>query len=131
VVAASPTWALEGGDPVKGETVFKKCMTCHRVGDGARNMVGPVLNGVLGRKSGTIEGFAYSPINKAAGETGLVWTDDLIFTYLADPNGFLRKFLTEKGKADLAKGSTKMAFNLPNEAERRDVIAYLRKFSPK
>ena len=77
-----------------------------------RNLVGPVLTGVIGRQSGTAPGFAYSALNKAAGENGLVWTDDLIMQYLPDPNAFLKKFLTDKGKADLATGSTKMAFKL-------------------
>jgi cytochrome c len=117
-------------DAAAGETVFKKCMTCHRIGDGAKNAVGPVQNGIIGRQAGTVEGFAYSPLNKAAGESGLVWNEETIFAYLPDPNAFLKNFLTEKGKPELAKGSTKMAFKLPSEKERKDVIAYLKKFSP-
>jgi cytochrome c len=117
-------------DAAAGETVFKKCMTCHRIGDGAKNAVGPVQNGIIGRQAGTVEGFAYSPLNKAAGENGLVWNEETIFAYLPDPNAFLKNFLTEKGKPELAKGSTKMAFKLPSEKERKDVIAYLKKFSP-
>jgi cytochrome c len=117
-------------DAAAGETVFKKCMTCHRIGDGAKNAVGPVQNGIIGRQAGTIEGFAYSPLNKAAGENGLIWNEETIFAYLPDPNAFLINFLKEKGKPELAKGSTKMAFKLPSEKERKDVIAYLKKFSP-
>jgi cytochrome c len=118
-------------DATKGEQVFKQCMTCHRIGPDAKNLVGPVLTGVIGRQSGTAPGFAYSAINKAAGENGLVWTDDLIMQYLPDPNAFLKKFLTDKGKADLATGSTKMAFRLADEQQRKDVIAYINKFSEK
>jgi cytochrome c len=117
-------------DAAAGETVFKKCMTCHRIGDGAKNAVGPVQNGIIGRQAGTVPGFAYSPLNKAAGEAGLVWNEETIFAYLPDPNAFLTNFLKDKDKADLAKGSTKMAFKLPSEKERKDVIAYLKKFSP-
>jgi cytochrome c len=117
-------------DAAAGETVFKKCMTCHRIGDGAKNAVGPVQNGIIGRQAGTIEGFAYSPLNKAAGENGLIWNEETIFAYLPDPNAFLINFLKEKGKPELAKGSTKMAFKLPSEKERKDVIAYMKKFSP-
>lgn len=117
-----------GGDPVAGEQVYKKCMTCHRIGPGAKNMIGPEHNGLIGRKTGMEPGFAYSPLNKAAGEAGLVWTEANIFEYLADPNAFMKKFLTEKGKADQAVGSTKMAFKLPSEKERKDVIAYIKKF---
>jgi len=122
--------ARADGDPVKGETVFKKCLTCHRVGDGAKNMVGPVLTGVIGRPAGTIEGYTYSALNKSAGAAGLIWSEALVIDYLQNPNRFLKAFLTDKGKADEAKGSTKMVFQLANETERKDVAAYLKKFSP-
>jgi cytochrome c len=118
-------------DATKGEQVFKQCMTCHRIGPDAKNLVGPVLTGVIGRQSGTAPNFAYSTLNKAAGENGLVWSDDLIMQYLPDPNAFLKKFLTDKGKPDLASGSTKMAFKLTDEQQRKDVIAYINKFSDK
>lgn len=130
VAATAASSNASAQDEGAGEKVFKKCMTCHRIGDGAKNAVGPVQNGIIGRQAGTVEGFAYSPLNKAAGEAGLVWNEETIFAYLPDPNAFLKNFLTEKGKADLAKGSTKMAFKLPSEQERKDVIAYLKKFSP-
>ena len=128
IVASAGTCAAQ--DAAKGEQVFKQCMTCHRIGPDAKNMVGPVLTGVIGRKTGTAPDFAYSPLNKAAGEAGLVWSEELIFEYLPDPNAFLKKFLTDKGKADQATGSTKMAFKLTNEQQRKDVIAYLKTFSP-
>src|SRR6201996_9428370 len=98
-VLVSPSFAAgegTGGDPTKGEQIFKQCMTCHRIGPDAKNLVGPVLTGVIGWQSGTAPGFAYSPLNKAAGENGLVWTDDLVMQYLPDPNAFLKKFLTDK-----------------------------------
>ena len=117
-------------DAAAGEQVFKKCMVCHRIGEGAKNAVGPAQNGLIGRQAGTVEGFAYSSLNKSAGENGLIWNEETIFAYLPDPNAFLINFLKDKGKADLAKGSTKMAFKLPSEQERKDVIAYLKKFSP-
>jgi cytochrome c len=120
-----------GGDATKGEQVFKQCMTCHRIGPDAKNLIGPVLTGVIGRQSGTAPGFAYSPLNKAAGENGLVWSNDLIFQYLPDPNAFLKKFLTDKGHPELAVGSTKMTFHLTDAQQRKDVIAYIDKFSEK
>jgi cytochrome c len=128
---ALPAGEASAQDATKGEQVFKQCMTCHRIGPDAKNLVGPSLTGVIGRQSGTAPAFAYSPLNKAAGENGLVWTDDLIMQYLPDPNAFLKKFLTDKGKADLATGSTKMAFKLADEQQRKDVIAYINKFSDK
>jgi cytochrome c len=129
--AALPSGAAFAQDAAKGEQIFKQCMTCHRIGPDAKNLVGPVLTGVIGRQSGTAPGFSYSPLNKSAGENGLVWSDDLIMQYLPDPNAFLKKFLTDKGKPDLAVGSTKMAFKLADEQQRKDVIAYINKFSDK
>src|SRR5262249_34219764 len=73
------------GDAAAGEAVFRKCMTCHRIGPGATNLIGPQQNGLVGRHAGTAPGFAYSPLNKAAGENGLVWTEANIYEYLADP----------------------------------------------
>nr|WP_205502527.1 c-type cytochrome [Rhodopseudomonas sp. BR0G17] len=109
-------------DAKAGEAVFKQCMTCHRAD---KNMVGPALGGVVGRKAGTAAGFTYSPLNHNSGEAGLVWTADNIINYLNDPNAFLKKFLTDKGKADQAVGVTKMTFKLANEQQRKDVVAYL------
>lgn len=129
-IIASSGSAFAAGDAAEGELVFKKCSACHRVGEGAKNLVGPVLNGVIGRKAGTAEGFAYSTLNKSTGEAGLVWTEELILAYLEEPNAFLKKFLTDKGKADLATGATKMVFKLPDETDRNNVIAYLKTFSP-
>ena len=123
--------AASAQDATKGEQVFKQCMTCHRIGPEAKNLVGPVLTGIIGRQSGTATGFSYSALNKAAGDNGLVWTNELIMAYLPDPNAFLKKFLTDKGKADLATGSTKMTFKLADEQQRKDVIAYIDKFSEK
>lgn len=129
VVGSITAASAQEGDAEKGAKVFNKCMTCHRIGEGAKNMVGPVLTGIIGREAGTLPGFAYSSLNKSAGSNGLVWNEERIFEYLANPNAFLKKFLTDKGKADLAVGSTKMVFNLPSAEERKDVIAFLKTFS--
>jgi cytochrome c len=129
MASGAPALAADG-DPAKGEVVFKKCMTCHRIGEGAKNATGPVLNGVIGRQAGTAPDFKYSTLNHDAGENGLVWTEENIYAYLPDPTAFLKKFLTDAGKPDLAKGTTKMAFKLPKEQDRLDVIAYIKQFSP-
>jgi cytochrome c len=118
--------AANAQDAAAGEAVFKKCRACHQVGAGAKAGVGPAQNNLIGRTAGTIEGFSYSEINKAAGAAGLIWTEANILEYLADPNAFLKKFLTEKGKPELATGSTKMVFKLADETDRKDVIAYLK-----
>ena len=77
VLMLSGTSALaQGGDAALGETVFKKCMSCHAAGEGATNKVGPVLTGVVGRTAGTYEGYSYSQAMKDAGAGGLVWTPE-------------------------------------------------------
>jgi cytochrome c len=106
----------QAGNPEAGEDVFKKCRACHAVGAGAENKVGPQLNGIIGRKSGTVEGFNYSEANKEAGVKGLVWSEDELMKYLESPLTYMPK--------------NKMAFaGLKDEQDRRDVIAYLIKAS--
>jgi cytochrome c len=125
-LAIVPTASARAQDATAGEAVFNKCKACHQVGPSAKNSVGPIQNGLVGRKAGSVEGYNYSALNKAAGAAGLVWTEENIFEYLADPNAFLKKFLTDKGKADEATGATKMPFKLASDQERKDVIAYLK-----
>jgi cytochrome c len=118
VLAALPNFAVAQGNAGKGEDVFKKCRACHDVGPDAKNKVGPILNGLIGRKAGTVEGFNYSEANKEAGSKGLVWTEDVLFKYLENPLTFMPR--------------TKMAFaGLKDEQDRKDVIEYLKKFSNK
>ncbi len=105
--------AAQDGNAEEGAEVFKKCRACHDVGADAKNKVGPVLNGIIGRKAGTIEGFAYSDANKSS---GAVWTEDTLFKYLESPLTFMK--------------GTKMAFaGLKDPQDRKDLIAYLKKFS--
>src|SRR3984885_13997912 len=68
IIAVLSTGTAFAQDAEKGEQIFKQCMTCHRIGPDAKNLIGPVLTGVIGRQSGTAPGFAYSALNKAAGE---------------------------------------------------------------
>ena len=104
------------GNPDEGAEVFKKCRACHDVGPTAQNKYGPLLNGIIGRRAGTIEGFAYSDANKAAGAAGLVWTEEALLKYLENPAAFM--------------AGTKMAFaGLRDPQDRKDLIAYLKKFS--
>ncbi len=118
-------------DATKGQQVFNQCKLCHRIGDGAKNFIGPVLNNVIGRQAGTFEAFNYSPLMKAAGQNGLVWSEDLVVQYILDPTAFLQKFLTDKGKGDLATGNSLMTFKLLDEQQRKDVVAYEATFSTK
>jgi len=113
LMMAAPAAAQEG-NAEEGAEVFKKCRACHDVGPEAKNKVGPLLNEIVGRKAGTIEGFAYSEANKSAGGKGLVWTEDVLFKYLENPLAFMP--------------GTKMAFaGLKDPQDRKDVIAFLKK----
>jgi cytochrome c2 len=110
--------AAQEGNADDGAEVFKKCRACHDVGPDARNKVGPVLNDIIGRHAGTIEGFAYSEANKSAGGKGLVWTEDVLLKYLENPLTFMP--------------GTKMAFaGLKDAQDRKDLIAYLKKYTKK
>jgi cytochrome c len=99
-------------DAAAGENSFKKCLACHSIGEGAKNKVGPVLNGLDGRKSGTVEGFSYSDANK---NSGITWGKDQFLEYITDP------------KAKIP--GTKMVFaGIKNEKERNDLWAYISQF---
>ncbi|MEQ8899440.1 MAG: c-type cytochrome [Roseovarius sp.] len=113
--AAEETAAPDPELVAEGERVFRKCKACHQVGEGAKNRVGPHLNGVLGRAAGAVEGFRYSkPLEKAA-EDGLVWTEEALAAFLAKPRAFLK--------------GTKMAFaGLKSEEDRAAIAAYLATF---
>lgn len=83
----------EAPDPelvAAGEKVFRQCQACHMVGDGAANRTGPVLNGVVGRQAGSFDGFRYSPALSGAGEEGLVWTEETLAEFLADPRAYVK-----------------------------------------
>lgn len=110
------TAAAGAQDVAKGEEIFKKCKACHQVGPGAKTTIGPVLNEVIGAKAGARPDFKYSQPMTDAGAKGMVWTEENLHKYLADPKGFIAQ--------------NKMAFvGLKNEQERASVIAYLKLFS--
>lgn len=123
--ALGPTGVAHAdGDAVAGKKIFKKCSVCHKIGEGAKNAVGPVLTGVVGRTAGTFPDYKYGKSTKAAGEAGLVWDEEKIFDYLQDPKKYLRALLEDK------KAKSKMTFKLKKEEDRLNVIAYLKTFSP-
>jgi len=113
-VVAGGAGARAAGDPEAGKQVFKKCHACHNVGEGARNAVGPILNGVVGRKAGSVEGYNYSEANKSS---GITWDEATLDVYLKDPRAKVP--------------GTKMSFpGLPSDTDRANVIAYLATFGP-
>ena len=69
-------------DADAGKASFNKCLACHAIGEGAKNKVGPLLNGLDGRKSGTVEGYSYSEANK---NSGITWNKDVFLEYIKDP----------------------------------------------
>jgi cytochrome c len=111
--AGSATGALAGGDAAEGEKIFSlKCKVCHQIGEGAKNFVGPELNGIIGRKAGAVPDFNYSDANKSS---GITWDEASLNEYLTNP------------KAKIP--GTKMIFaGLPKESDRDNIIAYLSQF---
>ncbi|MBY0519503.1 MAG: cytochrome c family protein [Sphingomonas sp.] len=106
VPAAAQT--MPKGDAVRGKAAFVVCQTCH-VAEAGKNRIGPSLWAVVGRKSGTLPGYAYSAANKAK---GVVWTPQVLFTYLENPQKFIP--------------GTKMTYpGLKDPQKRADVIAFL------
>jgi len=99
-------------DAAAGEKVFAQCRACHQIGETAKNAVGPVLNGVIGRKAGTVEGYSYSPANK---NSGITWDEATFSEYIKDP----------KAKVP----GTKMIFaGVKDEQRIKDLLAYLKQF---
>lgn len=112
VLAASVSSA-SAQDPAAGEQVFKQCQVCHdKLGPGAKNKVGPVLNGLFGRHSGTVEGFSYSDANK---NSGIIWDETVFREYIKDPRAKIP--------------GTKMIFaGIKEDQKITDLIAYLKQF---
>jgi cytochrome c len=99
-------------DAAAGKTSFNKCLACHAIGEGAKNKVGPELNGIDGRKSGTAESYAYSDANK---NSGITWNKEQFLDYIRDP------------KAKIP--GTKMVFaGIKNEKEANDLWAFLSQY---
>lgn len=99
-------------DAEAGKSVFNVCRACHQVGETARNGVGPVLNGIFGRKAGTIEGYNYSTANKESGKT---WDEAFFAAYIKDPRGTMP--------------GNKMAYaGLKDDKRIADLVAYLKSF---
>jgi cytochrome c len=100
------------GDAAAGEKVFKKCKACHAIGEGAKNKVGPMLNGIVDNDIASVDGFKYSKAFVAKKAEGLVWTEEALDAYLTKPKKFIP--------------GTKMSFaGLKKEKQRSDVISYL------
>ena len=112
VVVAATSAAALAQDIEAGQTSFKKCQVCHDVGETAKNKIGPILNGLDGRKSGSVEGYSYSDANK---NSGITWSETTFKEYINDPRAKIP--------------DTKMIFpGIKNEKEAGDLWAYLKQF---
>ncbi len=114
VAVAMMTQAAQAQDVAAGENSFKKCLPCHAIGEGAKNKVGPALNGLDGRHSGNVEGYNYSEANK---KSGITWDKATFLDYIKDPRAKIP--------------GTKMVFaGIKNEKEAENLWAYLSSFGP-
>ncbi|NNK79424.1 MAG: c-type cytochrome [Litoreibacter sp.] len=115
----APVVEVAAVDPemvAKGEKVFKKCKSCHQVGEKAKNRTGPTLNGIVGAAAGKVEGFKYSKALKSKAEEGLVWNAEELAAFLAKPKKYMK--------------GTKMSFNgLKKESDIEAVTQYLQTFA--
>ena len=113
VTSLTATSGAQAQDAAAGKTSFNKCLACHAIGENAKNKVGPELNGLDGRKSGTADGYSYSDANK---NSGITWGKDVFLEYIKDP------------KAKIP--ATKMVFaGIKNENEANNLWAYLASFN--
>jgi cytochrome c len=111
VLAASSGGVL-AADVAAGEQTFKKCLVCHSIGADAKNKVGPVQNGLDGRKAGTVEGFNYSDANK---NSGITWNEQTFKQYIKAPQAMIP--------------GTKMTFaGVTDPQEADNLWAYLKQF---
>jgi cytochrome c len=99
-------------DVAAGEKVFGVCRACHQIGETAKNSVGPIMNGVIGRTAGSSPGYSYSAANKSS---GLTWDEATFRDYIKDPRAKIP--------------GTKMIYaGLKDEQKTNDLFAYLKQF---
>src|SRR6187551_2734748 len=112
VTSLTATSGALAQDAAAGKTSFNKCLACHAIGENAKNKVGPELNGLDGRKSGTAAGYSYSDANK---NSGITWDEATFKEYIKDP------------KAKIP--GTKMVFaGIKKETEINDLWAFISQF---
>jgi len=113
VLAVAGTNEARAQDAAAGEKTFAVCKACHQIGETAKNAVGPVLNGVIGRPAGTYPGYSYSDANK---NSGLTWDEATFRDYIKDPRAKIP--------------GTKMIYaGLKDEQKTSDLLAYLKQFN--
>jgi cytochrome c len=113
--AAPAAAAPAAGDPAAGERVFAQCRACHQVGPTARNVVGPQLNGLFGRKAGSVAGFNYSPAFKTPAVAEKVWSPENFAVYIRNPR-------------EVTPGTRMVFAGIRSDTQIADLTAYLRQF---
>jgi len=112
IILGSVTHVVQAQDVSAGEQVFNQCLPCHSIGPGAKNKVGPQLNGIDGRHTGTAQGYSYSPANK---DSGITWNEATFKEYIKDPRAKIP--------------GTKMVFpGIKDEKKVAELWAYLKQF---
>ncbi|MDF0696223.1 cytochrome c family protein [Rhizobium sp. MC63] len=104
---ACPATVLAEGDAARGKQLFSRCAACHSIEGQYKS--GPALNGVFGRKAGAVEGYRYST---ALLNSAVVWSDETLDAFLSGPSKMLR--------------GTRMTTSVLSEADRADILAYLK-----
>lgn len=115
----APSLAIAEGNPDKGKKRFIKCKACHQVGPDAKNALGPVLNGIVGRKAGTYEGYEYSDALK---DSDIEWTEENLIKWIGKVKVDGKK---TAGSKVMAPGN-KMIFPGVSDKQAADIVAYLK-----
>ena len=114
LVLSATTTVVRAQDPAAGQNTFALCVICHAVGEGAQNKLGPILNGLDGRRSGSVPGYDYSDALKSA---GIVWNESTFKEFIANP-------------AAKVPG-TKMTLSFTRgDKDATDLWAYVKQFGP-
>jgi cytochrome c len=114
IAAGLPLAHAYAQDVDAGKAIFNQCRACHAVGEGAKNQVGPTLNGVIGRKAGAVEGFKYS---EAMANSGKVWDEATFAAYIANPKAYI-------------PGNKMIYAGLKDEQKVKDLTAFLKQYGP-
>jgi len=100
-----------------GARIFQRCYACHSLDPNERDLTGPNLLGLFGRRAGALDDFDYSPAMRAAGRRGLVWSDDTLDRFLEDPEEFV-------------PGARMAGVRLQDPGERRALVQWLKREAP-
>jgi cytochrome c len=114
LVLSATTTVARAQDPAAGQNTFALCAICHAVGEGAQNKLGPILNGLDGRRSGSVPGYDYSDALK---NSGIMWSEGTFKEFIANP-------------AAKVPG-TKMTLSFTRgDKDATDLWAYVKQFGP-